>query len=440
MGRNVRTRQQIADQEIEAAKYWTDDRIAAEVETYLFRAKTKRDAWGKARALEELGKRVHAPVLRIIGTKSRRTQLVKETGKDLVPEAPFNRACDLLGDAPPPEAIEPVALFLDEPSEYIRKDAALVIGKVGSAEIVSPLRRALADSEEGVHDYALVGLQFAVKNGRLSETCRTELFPDLLQLLSAGKNADYAADLLVEFNATEAKAYFTSEAFFTPNTESLHEALEALADHKILISREQLLTLIRELEAGELNYPQSYSLAHALRCLGQNRHADDLKLLERLTTHNEKRVAQGAAEGLLAYYSLNGFSERIWDAERKSGFQSLTMEQRHWIAVSMFDGEVNNGGLSQYFFNSSGDYWREALAGLEAMGASERATILKEAAAKFDAEAPSKNRDQRQNQLAKLARKDDALFDALDSRYYASKEVIDVVMTKYVIKNAQAFK
>ncbi len=106
----------------------------------------------------------------------------------------------------------------------------------------------------------------------------------------------------------------------------------------------------------------------------------------------------------------------------------------------MFDGEVNNGGLSQYFFNSSGDYWREALAGLEAMGASERATILKEAAAKFDAEAPSKNRDQRQNQLAKLARKDDALFDALDSRYYASKEVIDVVMTKYVIKNAQAFK
>ena len=231
-----------------------------------------------------------------------------------------------------------------------------------------------------------------------------------------------------------------SEAFFTPNSKSLHKALEALADHKILLPRERLLTLIQELEAGEVKYPQSYSLAHALRCLGQNRHADDLKLLESLVTHNEERVAQGAADGLLAYYSLDGFSERIWDAERKSGFTSLTLEQRHWIAVSMFDGEVNNGGLSQYFFNSSGDYWREALGGLEAMGAGERAAILKEAVAKFRAEAPSQNREHRQDQLAKLARKDDALFDALESRYYASKEVIDVLMTKYVIKNAPAFK
>ena len=428
------------DRQIEAAKHWTDDQVAGEVETYLFNTKTKREAWGKARALEGLGERVYAPVLGILSAESRREQLVKETGKDLVPEAPFNRACALLGDTPPPEVIQPVASFLNEPSKYIRQDAALVIGKVGSPEIVTPLRKALNDSEDYVRGYALMGLQFAVKNGRLSQTCREELFPDLMQLLSEGKNADYAADLLVEFNATKAKDFFMSEAFFTPRSESLHEALEALANHKVPISRERLLKLIRDLEASEIKYPQSYSLAHALRCLGQNRQADDLKLFERLAAHDEERVARGAAEGLLAYHSLEGFSKRIWDTEQKSGFASLTPEQRHWIAVSMFDGEVNNGGLSQYFFNSSGDYWREALSGLEAMGAGERATILKEAVAKFGTEAPSKNREQRQDQLAKLARKDDALFDALDSRYYASKEVIDVLMTKYVIKNAPAFK
>ena len=428
------------DREIEAAKHWTDDRISAEVEAYLFRTKTRRDALGKARALEGLGGRVYAPVIKILGEKSRHMQLVKETGTDLVPEAPFNRACDLLGDTPPPGTIQHVALFLNESNKYVRKDAALVIGKVGSSEIVPLLHRILAGEDEGMRDYALMGLQYAVINGRLDDTCRKDLFPDLLQLLTEDKSANYAADLLVEFNATKAKEFFMSEALFTPNSQSLHEALKAMARHNILIPRQRLLPLIQALEAGELKYPQSYTLAHALLCLGQNRQSDDLKILERLADHNEERVAKGAAEGLLAYYNLNGFSERTWDAEQKRGFTSLTPEQQHWAAVFILDSEVNNGGLSQYFFNYSGDRWRLALAGLEAMGANERASILKEAVAKFGAEKPSENRERRQDQLAKLTRKNETLFNVLDDRYYESKEVIDVAMTRYVIRNAQAFK
>ena len=106
----------------------------------------------------------------------------------------------------------------------------------------------------------------------------------------------------------------------------------------------------------------------------------------------------------------------------------------------MFDGQVNNGGLSQYFFNSSGDHWPEALAGLQAMDFVERLAVLREAVAKFGKNGPSQDRNRRQEQLAKLERKSDDVFGSLDGRYYKSAEVIEVLANQYVLKNADAFK
>lgn len=96
--------------------------------------------------------------------------------------------------------------------------------------------------------------------------------------------------------------------------------------------------------------------------------------------------------------------------------------------------------MSQYFFNSSGDTWRDVLTGLEAMGFNERLSVLREAVAKFGKDGLSHERDQRMVQLSKLERKSDASFEALDDRYCRSKEVIDVLAKRYVLKNPDEFK
>jgi hypothetical protein len=106
----------------------------------------------------------------------------------------------------------------------------------------------------------------------------------------------------------------------------------------------------------------------------------------------------------------------------------------------MCDAEINNGGLAQYFVNSSGDYWREALAGFEAMGFREKFGALKEAIALFGDNGPSSNRSVRQDQLSKLYRKSDAIFEALDSRYYDSSEVVEVLTARFVLENPESFK
>ncbi len=50
----------------------------------------------------------------------------------------------------------------------------------------------------------------------------------------------------------------------------------------------------------------------------------------------------------------------------------------------------------------------------------ERLAILKEALAFFGPEGPPTDRSARQDQLAELFKKNDTIFEALDSRYYKS--------------------
>lgn len=52
-----------------------------------------------------------------------------------------------------------------------------------------------------------------------------------------------------------------------------------------------------------------------------------------------------------------------------AGYSGLDVPERQYFAVALLDGEVNNGGFEQYFHNSSGDHYLDAVAGLAAMEA-----------------------------------------------------------------------
>jgi len=65
--------------------------------------------------------------------------------------------------------------------------------------------------------------------------------------------------------------------------------------------------------------------------------------------------------------------------ETPNGFASFSEPEQHYFAVGLLEGEVYNGGFDQYFFNSSGDHYRYAVEGLEAMGAPQALGLLRQA-------------------------------------------------------------
>ena len=98
--------------------------------------------------------------------------------------------------------------------------------------------------------------------------------------------------------------------------------------------------------------------------------------------------------------------------------KALTATERELEAALLFDGETRNGGLHQYFFNSSADSIQDARAGLVRFGLKESVAILDCAMTAFPDNKPSPDRDTRNEQLARWGERQFEIFDVLTDAYF----------------------
>lgn len=121
----------------------------------------------------------------------------------------------------------------------------------------------------------------------------------------------------------------------------------------------------------------------------------------------------------------------------------MTPVQMALWAIANADGQICNGGFSQFFYNSYGELAHEALAGFELLGLVQFADILREAYAVFPDHCIPKDRDERVDILEGVTLDDGSasprlqaassgiehasaifkgtedLWDELEARYYA---------------------
>lgn len=99
---------------------------------------------------------------------------------------------------------------------------------------------------------------------------------------------------------------------------------------------------------------------------------------------------------------------RIWldlfyaGAESEDVLLQLPFYDRYIWLVSRFSGEVANGGIDQFLFNSSGDYVVETLEALAAIGASQSHQALEQACVLFPNGRPSQDHEIRENQVREI--------------------------------------
>ena len=72
---------------------------------------------------------------------------------------------------------------------------------------------------------------------------------------------------------------------------------------------------------------------------------------------------------------LFNVSDDVFDRYAKVGFSRLSEPEQVFICVWSLEGEVNNGGLDQFYFNSSGDHAITTPDALESIGASRSCPI-----------------------------------------------------------------
>src|SRR5690348_6286838 len=119
--------------------------------------------------------------------------------------------------------------------------------------------------------------------------------------------------------------------------------------------------------------------------------------------------------------------------------RSLPAGVRAIYTTWLVDAEVNAGGFHQYFFNSSGQYAGDALAGYELLGTEEYASIMRSAIATFEID---------RERLASFEAEDPELLaestahaelHEIDQRYYALGDRIYHAWAVFVLSRPEEF-
>lgn len=263
-------------------------KIAELVDYFVFEAKSSRDAWTEQRILAKLGVEVYPRALEILRDPSLKERLTVLLNHEYtLPEGPINRLCQLFDDgaAPSEEAATLLAPYLQSESNEIRKSTALAIGAIAAADSLHDLRRALADEEEYVRSYALMGIQRAIASGRRIEgsfqeqlfTVVANMWPEDTSINTCGK----IPLILLKLDRDRAIKYLLSDELFSGQFAPVRDILEAFNTESVEVPRTRLLTIIADASKEPVEYPMNYVLEEALPLLGAHRNQKDLAMLQR---------------------------------------------------------------------------------------------------------------------------------------------------------------
>ncbi len=113
--------------------------------------------------------------------------------------------------------------------------------------------------------------------------------------------------------------------------------------------------------------------------------------------------------------------------------------QRKMLGLFWYDSEVCNGGHDQFFSNSTGIVWKDAIECMRMIGANKSAENFQKAVDMFGGSIPFE-RDDRNIALEKLYEHEEFDdFNQIDMFYYNVEEDIEQLMNDYVKMHASDF-
>lgn len=132
-------------------------------------------------------------------------------------------------------------------------------------------------------------------------------------------------------------------------------------------------------------------------------------------------------------------SNHVYGRQGPSGLSGLTEAEQTVFCVDGLEREVNNGGFSQFFINSSGEYASETVAALRRIGADHTAGLVERAMEPFGPGGPSRDWEERGKQLDEVQKSADSLWMELADAFYEYQDDLTGLMRSYVSARRDQF-
>jgi hypothetical protein len=128
-----------------------------------------------------------------------------------------------------------------------------------------------------------------------------------------------------------------------------------------------------------------------------------------------RKSVYGTSDGNLFWTVIEKVWPDIAEPDEMKRLQHATPGQAALFVVTLFIREVDNGGLEQFFWNSSGDLGDEVIKGFERLGSPERAEIVRQALTFFNSAPSTPNQSVRREFLSKKSKVEkNAFFEPLN--------------------------
>jgi len=132
---------------------------------------------------------------------------------------------------------------------------------------------------------------------------------------------------------------------------------------------------------------------------------------------------------------LFDYADVAFDRLAKVGYDELDSIEKVFVCVWSLEGEVNNGGFEQYYFNTSGDWAIDTPNALLAIGVTHTAAIVNRGNALFGDSGPSPDSNTRQNQLDGLSESAQNQLNSLDNEFYRYTDDLSALLVVFLSRH-----
>ena len=247
---------------------------------------------------------------------------------------------------------------------------------------------------------------------------------------------------MIALDPARAATDFADPRWLSAANRNTHVIVEACNHAGIPLPATLVRTLLEHslpLAVGSRCYPHQYVVAAALKSLALTSGEQARPFLESSLDSDQPEIQEAAAQGLVELAGLHDPVAFAMARVDEAGFEGLTRAQRVVYCAFEFEAEVCNGGLMQFFGNSSGNHVFETLEAIRELGHPEAEHALASAMALVGPLAREPDREMR---LAAFEDRYDELqtaFKPLQSAYYGVQGKLKQKMLLYAVRHREDF-
>ncbi len=171
-----------------------------------------------------------------------------------------------------------------------------------------------------------------------------------------------------------------------------------------------------------------------------------MSFFKKLFGNNKESQAniQPDVDGLLAsndtdnlIIELDTYINKICDYG--DSLEKLTEPQKTFCLNQQLEKEINSGGFSQYFFNSSGSFAHQTIISLRQINAISTADTLQLAIDEFPDSTVPKNELERREIMEKIEDKAEKIWEQLDKKFLAYEDNLYELNLSFIKQNRSYF-